>query len=311
MGNKLTSSFSNRYKVWCYFGLLRCALWGEGRQILAARLAGPADPTSHPAQQPLCPQEQRPPCLQHSSPHQHPGHTVARILRRMPEEAMEWVVNHPLSWCLLLASVFTKAQPWGCVKRSGYTWQASCAWGRDAVSLLYIRYQVGNEHDRSFLNQASSWSPARRLRYTSPDAARRFSPAPVCPRGWRMPRGFVMRSGPSSAPSVSSPSAHPLVIDSCLEITSQSFCSRGEAALVDFLHGFQQPLVMNVKSLCFAWKELTKPSRGLFVIPPLITSFSPALLNGLRNPQIPVPEGKLSGSAYMQIPHVCNSNCVD
>lgn len=79
---------------------------------------------------------------------------------------------------------------------------------------------------------------------------------------------------------------------------------------MDFLRGFQQPLVMNVKSLHFPQKELTKPSRGLFVIPWLFTSFFPALLNGLRNPQILVPEGKFS-SAYMQIPHVCNSNCVD
>lgn len=71
-----------------------------------------------------------------------------------------------------------------CEEEQRYTRQDPCALGRDAVSLLYIRYQVGNEHDRSFLNQASSGSAAHRLRYTSPDAAPRFSPAPVHPGGW-------------------------------------------------------------------------------------------------------------------------------
>lgn len=57
------------------------------------------------------------------------------------------------------------------------------ALGRDAISLLYIRYQVGNEHDGSFLNQASSGSAVHRLQYKSPDVSRRFSQAPICPRG--------------------------------------------------------------------------------------------------------------------------------
>lgn len=58
---------------------------------------------------------------------------------------------------------------------------------------------------------------------------------------------------------------------------------------MDFLRGFQQPLVMNVKSLHFPQKELTKPSCRLLIISLLFIPFSPALLNGLRNPQISVP----------------------
>lgn len=57
---------------------------------------------------------------------------------------------------------------------------------------LYMRYQVGNEHDRLFLNQASPGSSAHPLRYPSPDVA----PAHVHPRGCWLPRGFVMSSGP-------------------------------------------------------------------------------------------------------------------
>lgn len=116
--SKLSSSFSNGHRVWCYFNLSRYALGGESRQILAATLAGPAEPGSHLAQQPHCPREQRPPCLWlmasmawHSSPHEHLGYTVASVLRRMPEEAMEWVVNHILSCCLLLMPVSVRTQP--------------------------------------------------------------------------------------------------------------------------------------------------------------------------------------------------------
>lgn len=53
--SKLSSSFSNGHRLRCYFNLSRHALWGEGRQILAATLASPAEPSFHLAQQPLCP----------------------------------------------------------------------------------------------------------------------------------------------------------------------------------------------------------------------------------------------------------------
>lgn len=56
----------------------------------------------------------------------------------------------------------------------------------------YMRLQVGNEHYRLFLNQASPGSAAHPLRYPSPDVA----PAHVHPRGCWMPPGFVMSSGP-------------------------------------------------------------------------------------------------------------------
>lgn len=96
-----------------------------------------------------------------------------------------------------------------------------------------------------------------------------------------------------------------------METASQSLCRGGEAALKAFLCGFQQPLVMNVKSVCFTWKELTKSSEELLVIQPIFTSFSAALSNRLRKPQMLVPEGQLRASAYTQIQNVCNSNCVD
>lgn len=95
------------------------------------------------------------------------------------------------------------------------------------------------------------------------------------------------------------------------ETASQGLCHGGEAVLKAFLCGFQQPLVMNVKSVCFTWKELTKPSQDLLVIQPIFTSLSAALSNRLRKPQMLVPEGQLGDSAYTQIQNVCNSNCVD
>lgn len=126
-------------------------------------------PGSQLSQQPLSPREQRPPCR---------GQRFREDARRgygvggRPSPKLSFADDTSIGESSALR-VYEEEQR--------HTRRAPCALGRDAVSLLYIRYQVGNEHDRSFLNQASSGSAAHQLRYTSPDVAQKLSP--VCSGG--------------------------------------------------------------------------------------------------------------------------------
>lgn len=285
----MSRSFSNGHRVQCSFNLSRGALWGEVGQILAATLMGPAEPQLPPgpaAPLPMKAETSLPPAWLL-------GYSVASISRKMPGWAVEWVVSHPLNYFLLLMPVLTRAQAWG----GCYTEWALCALDRDTDSLLSVRYQVRNRQVHQLGYRSSAVHGGCHQPLPTPGAIKCHQAS-----WWHLDLHLPLL-----------PPAHQPIhwMESCQKITGQIPCSTGEAALVYFLHGFQQPLVMNVKPLHFPWKDLTKPSHRLLIILLLFTSLSPDFLNGLRNSQIFIPGGNLSDSPYMQILKVYNSNCVD